>query len=190
MKLLRSSIIALLLTVPLSICSATTVIPPTFEQLVANAELIFQGTVTDVRSQWEGSGSERHIQSYVTLKVEDQLKGNAGDSYTLSMLGGTVGEETMQVSDAPRFKVGDRDLLFVEHNGTQFIPLVGIMHGHFRLQHDQVTGRDVVAKHDGSPLVDVAELGKDEHAAKTAAGRPLTPQDFKAAIRSELARQH
>ena len=39
-------------------CSAlaTTVIPPSFDELVSRAEVIFQGTVTDVRSRmgWGG----------------------------------------------------------------------------------------------------------------------------------------
>jgi hypothetical protein len=57
------------------------------------------------------------------------------------MLGGTVGGETMEVADAPKFKVGDRDILFVENNGTQFVPLVGIMHGRFHVKKD-TTGQD------------------------------------------------
>jgi hypothetical protein len=189
MKPLRSLLLAGLITLSGAIVSATTVIPPTFDQLVGQAELIFQGTVTNVQSQWIGTGKDRHIQTYVTLKVDDQVKGNAGNSYTLSMLGGTVGDETMEVTDAPRFKIGDRDFLFVEHNGTQFIPLVGIMHGRFRVQRDQVTGREIIATNDGAPLVDVNQLGTDEHAATaSAAGTPLTPEAFKSIVKTQLAR--
>src|SRR5437588_12937809 len=88
--------------------NATTVIPPTFEQLVQQAELIFQGSVTDVRSVWEGEGAQRHIETYVTFQIADNVKGEAGNSYMIQMLGGTVGDETMLVTDAPKFKVGDR----------------------------------------------------------------------------------
>jgi hypothetical protein len=170
------------------VLSATTVIPPTFDQLVSQAELIFQGTVTNVQSRWEGEGANRHIQTAVTFKVEDKVKGAPGSSYTISMLGGTVGDETMEVTDAPKFKVGDRDFLFVEHNGTQFIPLVGIMHGRFRVQHDKQTGREIVATNDGAPVVDLNQIGKEEHAASSAAGTALTPQDFRGAVQSHLAR--
>src|SRR5438067_13689249 len=57
-------------------CSAlaTTVIPPSFDELVSRAEVIFQGTVTDVRSQWAGEGGQRHINRYVTCKVADAIK--------------------------------------------------------------------------------------------------------------------
>ena len=115
---------------------ATTVIPPTFDQLVDQAEVIFQGNVTEVKAQWVGEGAQRHIVSYVTFKVEDALKGDAGQSYTIRMLGGTVDGETMGVADAPTFNIGDKDILFVQNNGSQFIPLVGIMHGRFHVRKD------------------------------------------------------
>ena len=67
------------------------------------------------------------------------------------MLGGTVDGQTMEVSDAPKFKKGDRDFLFVEHNGQQFIPLVGIMHGRFRVEREQ-NGHEIVATNGGEPL--------------------------------------
>lgn len=161
--------------------AATTVIPPSFNDLVTRAETIFQGTVADVRSEWTGEGGQRHIVSYVTFNVEDAIKGNPGSKVTLNMMGGTVGAETMEVSDAPKFKVGDRDILFVENNGTQFIPLVGIMHGRFHVKKDE-TGRDVILTNDGAPLTDVNQLGKDERAAT--AGGPISTQEFKQAIQN------
>src|SRR5947199_8945608 len=128
---------------------ATTVIPTSFDDLVGQAEMIFQGTVTDVRSEWTGEGAQRHIMSYVVVKVEEAIKGNPGASVTLRMLGGTVGAETMEVADAPKFKVGDRDICSVENNGTQFIPIVGIIHGRFRVNEDR-RGRDAVRTNEGS----------------------------------------
>ena len=165
---------------------ATTVIPPSFDELVSQAEMIFQGSVTDVRSEWTGEGAQRHIMSYVTLKVEDAIKGNPGSTVTLRMLGGTVGGETMEVSDAPKFKVGDRDILFVENNGTQFVPLVGIMHGRFRVKKD-ASGQDTVFTNEGSPLSDVSQLGKNEAAAS--GGRAISKTEFKRAIQAKALAQ-
>jgi hypothetical protein len=165
---------------------ATTVIPPSFDELVSRAEMIFQGSVTGVRSEWTGEGAQRHIMSYVTLKVEDAIKGNPGSTVTLRMLGGTVGGETMEVTDAPKFTVGDRDILFVENNGTQFVPLVGIMHGRFRVKKD-ATGQEAVFTNEGSPLSDVSKLGKNEEAAS--AGRPISKQQFRQAIQAKAQEQ-
>ncbi len=192
MKTIRPFFLAVCALVLVAAARATTVIPPTFDELVAQAELIFQGTVTDVQSQWVGEGGQRHIVSYVTVQVEDPIKGNPGKSYTIRMVGGTVGDETMEVSDSPKFKKGDRDILFVEHNGTQFIPLVGIMHGRFRVEKDSTTGADVVKSDKGAAVRDLAALGKDEHASAqrnsnaAESGKELGAADFKAAIRAKL----
>jgi hypothetical protein len=162
----------------------TTVIAPDFDQLVTRAELIFQGEVTDVRSQWIGEGAEHRIVSFVTFKVADALKGNPGASYTIRMLGGTVGGQTLEVSDAPKFKIGDRDILFVENNGSQFIPLVGIHRGRFRVERDEA-GREIVMTGERQPLADVEQLGKGE--ATIATGRAaMSVNDFKAAIQTKL----
>ena len=163
---------------------ATTVIPPSFDELVSRAELIFQGSVTDVRSQWIGEGAQRRIVTYVTFSVADAIKGSPGASYTIRMLGGTVDGQTMEVSDSPKFKKGDRDFLFVENNGKQFIPLVGIMHGRFRVEREQ-NGREIVATNRGEPLSDVASLGKEEHGVSSAKAA-LSPSEFKAAIQGRI----
>ena len=95
-----------LIAIALARVTATTVVPPTFDQLVQQAELIFQGTVTDTKSVWEGEDAQRHIETYVTFQIADSVKGNAGSSYTIRMLGGTVGDESLVVTDAPKFQVG------------------------------------------------------------------------------------
>jgi hypothetical protein len=165
---------------------ATTVIPPTFEQLVSQAELIFQGTVTEVKSMWVGEGGQRHIQTYVTFKVEDALKGQLGATYLIGLLGGTVDGETMEVTDTPKFKIGDRDILFVEHNGEQFVPLVGINYGRFHVRRDPQSGREIVQTGEGEPLSDVTKLGRSEQMA--AAVNALSPEQFKSAIKAQLGK--
>lgn len=164
----KSSLLALAaLAAFIPTTQATTVIPPTFDELVDQAEIIFQGEVTAVKSQWVGEGAQRHIVSYVTFRIEDSLKGNPGQSYTIRMLGGTVGDESMGVTDAPKFDVGDRDVLFVQNNGTQFIPLVGIMYGRFHVQRDQ-TGHESVLTNQGEAVNGLGE--------------------FKAAVRAQIGR--
>jgi len=185
MKLFRSLILLSLLALTLPTARATTVIPPTFDELVTKAEMIFEGTVTGMHSEWTGEGSNRHIVTFVTFKIEDSIKGGGGAEYTIRMFGGTVDGQTMEVTDAPRFKVGDRDILFVEHNGTQFIPLVGIMHGRFHVQADDTGTNEKVAKDNGAAVANVAKLGQDEVAAVT--GKAMSKAEFKAAIRQKIA---
>ncbi len=194
MKTLRPLLLAASALLVLTTARATTVVPPTFDELVQEAQLIVQGTVTDVKSQFIGEGSNRHIVTFVTVSVEDALKGDPGASYTFRMLGGTVGDETLEVSDAPKFKVGERDILFLENNGKQFIPLVGIMHGRFHVDQDKQTGADIVLENNGNPLTNLDRLGrvdetKTAKAQSNAVERPLDVDSFKAAIRGKLGVQ-
>ena len=176
-----------LIAISFTYITATTVIPPTFEQLVQQAELIFQGTVTDVRSVWEGEGAQRHINTYVTFQIGENMKGNAGSSYTIRILGGTVGDETMEVTDTPKFKMGDRDILLVEHNNDQFVPLVGINNGRFHVQRDEQTGRDIVVNGEGEPVRDVTKFGREEESVSAA--EAISPDQFKSAIQKQLTDQ-
>ena len=165
---------------------ATSVIPPTFDELVGRADVIFQGSVSDVQSQWVGEGAERAIVSYITFKVEDTIKGDVGKTYTIRMLGGTVEGESMEVAEGPRFNIGDKDILFVENNGTQYIPLVGIMHGRFHVRQN-AAGAEVITEDNDHPVRSLKKLG---HEAETAAsdddGVDLSPTAFKAAIKEKV----
>lgn len=188
MKISGSLLLAFCTLAAFNPTRATTVIPPTFDQLVNRAEVIFEGTVENVTSQWTGEGAQRHIVSLVTFTVNESIKGEAGATYTLQMLGGTVGDETMEVTDSPKFASGDRDILFVENNGRQFVPLVGIMYGRFHVQRDESSNRDVVTNDHTGPVYDLAKLGtEDVTPPSRPSQRSLSAADFKAAIRAKLA---
>lgn len=165
--------------------SATTVIPPTFEQLVDQAQVIFQGTVTKVNAGWVGEGADRHIATFVTFEVKDALKGAPGKTYTMRQFGGTVDGETMGITDAPEFNVGDEDILFVENNGSQVIPMVGLMRGRFHVRKN-AAGQELVTTNEDQPLTDVSKLGHDEAAASAATAPTMTASAFKAAIQGRL----
>jgi hypothetical protein len=182
----------------LAAARATTVIPPTFEEMADRAELVFVGKVVGSHSEWHPAGTRQVIFTLVEFEIQEVLKGNAGKTVTLQFLGGTVGDVTLEVAAVPRFNVGDRVLLFVEGNGVHFCPLVGVFHGKFGLRRDEKTGRDIVLMHDGKPLRDVAEIGTGEgveFAPKRAKpsipanAEPLSVDDFKERIRSHLAKK-
>lgn len=172
---------------------ATTVEPPAFATLVTQAEIIFSGEVVSVLSKWAGQGDERHIESQVSFKVLKVLKGNPPAIYVMSMVGGTVGDQTLEIVGAPKFKVGDKSVLFVENNGTQIVPLVGMMHGHYGIKKDAATGEEVLHKHDGTPLTGTQEIDQihakgplGDHGVASPAGKPMRRADFENAIEQHL----
>lgn len=172
---------------------ATTVDAPSFDELVAGAEIVFEGRVSKRDSRWVGKDETRRIKTFYSLRVDEVLKGEVASPYVLEVLGGTVGETTLKVEGAPEFSVGDQVILFVTDNGTQFVPLVGIMHGHYKFDRDPATQRERVVRHDGSELHDIGEIGTPSAVAKLARSRadktapaPLTPHRFKAEIREKV----
>lgn len=177
---------------------ATTVIPPSFPELVEKAEAIYRGRVTAVESRHvDRLDGSRVIKTFVTVAIDKVLKGAAQSAITLEFLGGRVGDDSLQVSGMPRFTVGTEDFFFVQKNGLQFCPLVAVMHGRYRVVRDTVARTEYVARDNRAPLTDVAEVGLPMTAlpaqvrAATAAAtatRALTPAAFEASVASEVQR--
>jgi len=157
---------------------ATTVVPPTFDELVARSQTVFVGQTLDVRSQWVSTSSGRAIVTLVTFKVLRTLKGELGGQTVLEFLGGTVGEYRMEVAGMPKFRVGDEDVLFIDERGQPVSPVVGFMHGRFRILEDPASGRRSVARYNFEPLASVSDLGAPSVPARVSSARALTLEAF------------
>jgi len=84
----------------------------------------------------------------------------------------------MRVSGMPRFTVGQKDIVFIsDTRGVQFSPLVGLMHGRYRVQTDAATARDYITRDDGAPLESEADvqLPKPPTPPPTASSRSPAP---------------
>jgi hypothetical protein len=139
---------------------ATTVIAPTFAQLIAGAERVVVAEVVDVESRRVIESSGPTIVTEVSLRIERTLKGQARSIITLEFPGGTIGDETLEISGMPRFRIGDRDVLFIKGGRISLSPLVGFMHGRFRVTTDPATGTDYVSRYNFTPFT-VEQLGAD-----------------------------
>lgn len=170
---------------------ATTVPAPGFPQMVARAEHIFTATVSSVQPAWAVRAGQRCIVTTVEFNVEQMHKGAAAKDLRLEFLGGTVGEDTMEVQGVPKFRAGERVILFSENNGRQFCPLVGIHHGKLVIERDARSGSDVVLRHDRQPISSASDIGADGTPPLVAAGQatiqqPLRVEAFLDALNREL----
>ena len=177
---------------------ATSVVPPDFSALVSEADAIYRGRVSDVEARRVSSpGGASVIKTFVTFAIERVLKGAEQTSVTLEFLGGTLGDESLDVSGMPQFTTGQRGIVFVQKNGRQFCPLVRLGHGRYRIAHDDSGGRDYIARENGLPLNDVAEIALPLadgaaaaipalQAARADTTRALTPGAFEARIVNEV----
>lgn len=181
-RLLPLSLICTLLMA--GVARSTTVIPPTFDSLVARANTIFVGEVMDVRSAWVATPRGRAITTYVTFRVEDVWKGSVGVVTQLEFLGGTIGQTTMEVVGMPTFREGQRGVLFVSGEVRTASPLVGFWHGRMRVEKDP-SGVDRVRTHDGRSLGAPSEVGVNRPNYM----QPVTPMrlsDLASAVRGRV----
>jgi len=112
--------------------------------LSADADLIFQGTVTDITYSASIEGIPH---TFVTYRVEDVLKGSyQAPTLTLRFIGGVKIDgnvvRRLSVSHAPRFESGQQDLLMVKGNTQTQCPLVRCAQGRFRFQQGMVTNEE------------------------------------------------
>jgi len=170
-----------------------TVVAPTFAELVAESSTIVRGTVKEIKVQKVSGARGELIKTFVTFHVSSALKGaQVNEEVTLSFLGGQVGEERMEVPGMPSFNVGTEDYLFVSAK-RGFCPLVGTMHGRYRLVTPQKENRPYVAREDHTPLVRVSDVvlpmrSTERTAALSERSDALTPEEFERLVIAEIAR--
>ncbi len=196
-RILRPLRFAFLLAALVPALFATSVVPPSFPELVAEADAIYSGRVTAVeaRKLTAPDGSPL-IKTFVTFAVERVLKGAARESVTLELLGGQIGDDRLRIQGMPVFAVGDRDFVFVQRNGIQYCPLVALGHGRYRVLRDQASGRDYVARDNRRPLAATSDVELPLHglpagvapARAAAPAAALSPDAFAAEIATEVAR--
>lgn len=180
------------LTLGLVTMRATSVMPPTFDELVTESTSVIHGRVTAVRSAYVDSPRGPVIKTFVTVAVSRTLKGSAADTVELQFLGGTVGDTTLDVEGMPKFKAGQEAIFFVGANGKTFSPLIAMGHGLYRIHHDVVAQRDYVTRENGAPLTsteDVSQPLESRSAASVTSAPALTPADFENRIVATVQRQ-
>jgi hypothetical protein len=157
-----------------------------FPELVARAEQIVVGTVTEIR---ESHDESRGPLTLVTFSDLIALKGDVGPTLTLSLAGGAVGSYRVHIPDMPTFTIGERAVLFVAGNGRDVCPLVGVWQGRFHVRFDATRGTEVVESHDRLPVVGLA--GRELRYARPAAlgnlPAAMTLDEFRQLIVDEMA---
>lgn len=167
--------------------AATTVSPPAFEALVAGAGEVFLGQVTRQSSRIMVREGKRLVVTDVEYRVEEALKGTPGAIKVLTILGGRVGELSMEVAGMPAFLVGDRDVVFVRPGTPRFSPIVAMYHGRFRVVTGPGGAGAFVANHARQPILTVADYASPRRlmAGDTAVDLP----QFLGAIRTIVGRR-
>lgn len=114
---------------------ALSVVPRSFDELVALADLVVVGTVAAQQSRDDDAG--RGISTYITLADLEVVKGTLSEPrYTLRVAGGRVGGRAQVYTGLPQLRTGERYVLFVRGNLRELFPVVGVQQGVFRVLRD------------------------------------------------------
>jgi len=176
--------------------TAMTVIPPSFQELVASSTQVLRVEVTGVSTRWDPSANGKLIHTYVQCTILKTLKGTPANSITLRLLGGQVGDVHFEVPGMPTFEVGHTYVVFVAGNGSAFCPIVAATHGSFPIVTDASTHEEHVLGGNRQPLLSVDEVsvpmpdaaGRSPTTAIAGAG--LSRADFEDSISREVAREN
>ncbi|MDP2138628.1 MAG: hypothetical protein Q8J74_12340 [Candidatus Didemnitutus sp.] len=174
---------------------ATTVIAPEFPELVNGSDYIVRAKIKRLTYEAKPRAGKELIFTNIEVEVLEVIAGTPPSPLVLTMLGGQLGDLELSVDGAPKFAVGDEDILFVSGNGRNFHPLHAVMHGRYPVRHDKKTGREYMTRNNGVTLADVAEVALPLVEGQTAALQQrlrrvedaLTPDEFTRQIRATRA---
>jgi len=109
------------------------------EDLTKEADVIVIGDIKEVESRW--SQGRTPINTYVTLSVENYIKGGEGqETLTLITQGGSKWGFTVWVEDAPDFMKNEKVLVFLKKAGREF-SVAGWAQGKYIVENEDV--RDI-----------------------------------------------
>jgi hypothetical protein len=118
---------------------ATSVTTLELPQLVQQAEVIAEVTVTNVQPYWASPVGAKAIHTRVTFQLNRApLKGQVSSPFFLDFLGGVVGNRATKVAGMPEPHVGDRLILFSFEPDKIFAsPIVGFDQGIMRVLRNE-----------------------------------------------------
>jgi len=109
------------------------------EDLTKEADVIVIGDIKEVESRW--SLGRTTINTYVTLSVENYIKGGEGqETLTIITQGGSKWGFTVWVEDAPDFTKNEKVLVFLKKAGREF-NVAGLVQGKYIIENEEV--RDI-----------------------------------------------
>lgn len=157
--------------------AATVYVPVDFREMVTSSQAIVHGRIVDVRS--EPTRDRMMVVTYVTLDVDEHLKGSFGDHVTFLVPGGLVGRYRRIIVGAPQFERGDEVVVFLSARGPSIPYLFGLSQGVYRVVR-QADGGAVVTP----PAVRARGVAAERLVRGDPARRPLPLSSFAREVRT------
>jgi hypothetical protein len=131
----RSAWVLLALLVVAAPVAASTFLALTPAQLVAQSNAVVEGEVLKISSFWSPSG--RIILTEAMVRVTDTIAGEAPSVVVLRTFGGEVSNYHVVAEGFPKFEVGQRLVLFLQHQADGTSEVTGYRQGQYRIVRDK-----------------------------------------------------
>ncbi len=138
---------------------STTIVMMSDEALTLSSDAVIAGTVVDIRT-----GRAQHgINTYITIAVEESLKGYVGASeVTIREIGGTIGDDQQWIFGNPTYELGESVIAFLSQNRDGTLRTNQMALGKFSVERDE-TGEEVAARHMDESVLVVGEALLQSH---------------------------
>lgn len=137
-------LLALALVVLAGGLEASTVRRLTLDEMAVRADQIFTGQVVGITSQLNARRTGIH--TFVTIEVEEYLKGGRRNLFTLRFLGGEAEGYRLVVPGSPVFHLGEEVLVFSDGGAGRIPAVLGMAAGKFTVGRDPETGNRVLER--------------------------------------------
>ncbi len=109
--------------------------PLSLAQLCEGSGRVVVGSVKSIESAW--NDTHTRIETTVRVEVTETLKGSAASSVLVTVPGGTVGNVTQHVGDAPVFSAGEKVVCFLRRESASS-EVYGWFRGKFTVVGDSI----------------------------------------------------
>jgi len=123
----------------------TTVQKMDLPELVSTADSIVQGRVDAIEARYEN----KMVYSYVSVTVDDPIKGGRRRTVLLRHMGGQVGAKLVWVAGMPQFKQGDQVIVFLRDRRDGTFDVLGLNQGKY-----DIVGNNAVSHLSGISVMD------------------------------------
>ena len=181
-----------------SLSPATTILAVTFEELMQNAEFVFEGEVIAV--EYVMTASSQLPLTCFSFDISEVFKGShPEDRVDLCFLGGISGGYTVKVANMQYPQLDEKGIYFVKSLARQYAnPIYGWKQGHFLIETDPYSSTEHIMTADRQPVTRVTLEEAPSHWLSTGVasgvkttdrlqiGKAWTVEEFKQNLRSML----
>jgi len=160
---------------------ATVLLPADLSDIARAASAIVRGTVVEVRSEW--ADRRRRVETIVTVRVSESLKGDMRGLVSVKVPGGVLGRYRSITIGAPSFRQGEEVVLFLGAEAPALPYLIGLGQGVFRVQRDARTGATSVTP----PALLAGPVRNVRVTRGDPSRRAMSAQQFSDAVRRALS---